>query len=118
MISLVLAMVATRSRQAVILLLLSVFGTAAAVAAPVFLDTVHEAAVQTEANQATTAELTLRTSLVSLDYPPDRRELEDIGPTMLSVPGFTRVFYAEIEVVGLAGDEPTLLMFREDVCAT
>jgi hypothetical protein len=117
MISLILAMVATRSRQAVILLLLSVFGTAAAVAAPVFLDTAHEAAVLTEARQASTAELTLRTSLVSLDYPPDRRELEDIGPTMLAVPGFARVFYAEIEVVGLAGDEPTLLMFREDVCA-
>jgi hypothetical protein len=117
MIGLVLAMVATRSRQAVILLLLSVFGTAAAVAAPVFLDTVHEATVLTEARGATTAELTLRTSLVSLDYPPGRRELEDVGPTMLSVPGFTRVFYAEIQAVGLAGDEPTLLMFREDVCA-
>ena len=61
MISLVLAMVATRARQAVILLLLSVFATAAAVAAPAFLDTLHRAAVVTEARQADPAELIVNT---------------------------------------------------------
>jgi hypothetical protein len=120
MIALVLSMMAARARQAVILLLLSVFATAAAVAAPAFLDSVHRAVVVTEARQAAPRELMLRTSLEPVAYPPDRRVLEDAGPTMLSVPGFARVFYAQIPIVGVepddAADTSSQLMFREDAC--
>ena len=118
MIALVLAMIGARVRQAATLLVLSAFATAAAVAAPIFLDTVQRVVVDNEVRAAPPQERMLQVPAVGVPDPPDRRMVEEVVPKAITVPGFTRVFFAEVPVLGVeAGEEASRLVFRADACA-
>jgi len=125
MISLVLAMVWARRGQAVALALLSMFGVAAAVAAPAYLRAADRAVAAGQIRLAPPAELSVALTL-SL---ADRRTGDDpsgtdpqtlrVTPGLTSLPGFGYVHASRVNAVGLERDrdDPTRLVHRQDVCA-
>jgi hypothetical protein len=127
MIALVLAMVWTRRGQALTLALLTLFGVAAAVAAPAYLRAADRAiaAGQVGLSDAASRRLTLTT--LRHDRRPNRtREdivanditFDDTGSALVGLPGFDYTYAAEFATTGM---EPSTkvrsrLVYRQDVC--
>jgi hypothetical protein len=117
-ISLVLAMLRTRRGPAVVLALLSVFATAAAVAGPAYLRAVDRAAVATIVAEADRAELTISVSGVTGEAGGRPESFDSLATSVLQLPGFSTVYSAEFQVLGVEeGDQiVSALTLREDVC--
>lgn len=120
MIALLLGALTARRAQAVTLVLLSLFATAAAVAGPVYLRGVDQAIV---ANELATARSTEQT--VSMGTTLDRfargsnasGQFEDLAPAALDLTGFALVYASEYPVLGIeTGETPTRLAFRDLAC--
>src|SRR3954454_22354507 len=110
MIALVLAMVWTRRGQAATLALLSLFGVAAAVAAPAYLRAADRAVAAGQVATAATAERDVEI----VNRLPDVREeaggaveggFQASGSGLLDLPGFPSVYAAEFATVGLEPDD-------------
>nr|WP_296070124.1 FtsX-like permease family protein [uncultured Actinoplanes sp.] len=120
MIRLVLAMVWTRRGQAVTLALLALFAVAAAVASPAYLIAADRAVAAGQIATATPAERGLvisgtRDNRLQSDGPA----FTDIGDALLNLPGFTFVYAAEYDTIGIEPDKEhaSRFVFRQDVCA-
>jgi putative ABC transport system permease protein len=123
MIALVLAMVWTRRGQAATLALLSLFGVAAAVAAPAYLRAADRAVAAGQVATAATAERDVEI----VNRLPDVREeaggaveggFQASGSGLLDLPRFTYVYAAEFATVGLEPDDRyrTRLVYRQRAC--
>lgn len=118
MISLLLSMVAARRGQALVVFLLSVFATAAAVAGPAYLAAADRAVVTNEIANSVRADRT-----VTLSVPSMQREQEgafrSLASAALNLPGFRTVYTAQLPVLGAEPGvgEISYLVFREDLCA-
>lgn len=118
MIGLIWSMLVARRGPAVVLLLLSVFATGAAVAGPVYL-----AAVDRAGSAAVVADSPRRERTVSIGTLPDQPTDQDsrfdaLASSLLNLSGFTRVYSAQFGVLGIEVGDTQLssLVFREDVC--
>ena len=118
MISLVWAMLRARRGQAAVLMLLSIFATAAAVATPAYLRAVDHAAVATEVADASREELTVGVSGAVGQGGGWADSFDTLATSVLRLPGFTTVYSGEFQVLGLEeGDQiVSTLILREDVC--
>nr|MDT0658361.1 ABC transporter permease [Micromonospora sp. DSM 115978] len=118
MIALVWSMLRARRGQAIILTLLSVFATAAAVAGPAYLRAVDHAAVATEVAEADREELTVTVSGAVGGSGGRADSFDNLATSMLRLPGFTTVYSGEFPVLGVEeGDQiVSALTLREDVC--
>lgn len=127
MIGLVLAMVWARRGQAVTLALLTLFGVAAAVAAPAYLRAADRAVA---AGEVATADPAAR-SLTLIARQHDHREgrsrpevlaadvdLTKTGASLVSMPGFDYTYATEFPAVGMEPTEliRTRVVYRQDVC--
>ena len=118
MIGLVWSMLVARRGPAVVLLLLSVFATGAAVAGPVYLAAVDRASSAVVVADAPRQERTVSLAAV-LDQPAFQDSGFDVmASSLLTLPGFSPVYSARFGVLGVeVGDaEQSSLVFREDVC--
>src|SRR3954452_10240347 len=106
MIALILAMVWNRRGQAATLALLSLFGVAAAVAAPAYLRAADRAVAAGQVATAGSAERNVEI----VNRVPDVREqaggaveagFQASGSGLVDLPGFTYVYAAEFPTVGL-----------------
>jgi hypothetical protein len=128
MIALVLAMVWTRRGQAVTLALLTMFGVAAAVAAPAYLRAADRAVA---AGQVAAADAQSRSlTLIARQHDPRPRrsnpdalkadvKLTETGSTLAGMPGFDYVYAAEFPTLGIENTDKirTRFVYRQDVCA-
>ena len=114
MIALILTMLRARRVQAATVLLLCVFATAAAVAAPVAVRAVERGIVSIEVSAATSAQrsLTLNTVETQGSGPTN---LEENATGQFALPGFDRYFSLEHFVLGL-GKGLTRFAFRDEIC--
>ncbi len=126
MIALVLAMVWTRRGQAVTLALLSLFAVAAAVAAPAYMRAADRAVAAGQIATAVPAERGLAISSIqddrngtTVDGNGAAVTFVDIGTALLDVPGFSYVYAAEYDTIGIEPDVRlrTRFTYRQDVCA-
>jgi hypothetical protein len=117
MIALILTMLRARRVQAVTVLLLCVFATAAAVAAPVAVRAVERGIVRTEVDAAGSAQRSLTLNTVEIVGTSNgQTNLEENATGVLALPGFNRYFSVEHFVLGL-GRGLTRLAFRDEICA-
>lgn len=115
MIALILSMLRERRIQAITVLLLCVFATAAAVAAPVAVRAVERGIIATEVAAAPSAQRSV--TLNTVDDGGDRAtNLEENAAGVFALPGFDRYFSVEHFVLGLGGGL-TRFAFRDEVCA-
>ncbi|GAA0580979.1 hypothetical protein GCM10010172_77370 [Paractinoplanes ferrugineus] len=128
MIALVLAMVWNRRGQAAALALLTMFGVAAAVAAPAYLRAADRAVA---AGQVATADARSRSlTLIARQHDPRPGrgnpaalkadvKLTESGATLAGMPGFDYTYAAEYPTVGLENTDKirTRFVYRQDVCA-
>jgi putative ABC transport system permease protein len=122
-IALVLAMVWSRRGQALILALLTLFGVAAAVAAPAYLRAADRAVA---AGQVRAAPPEQR-AVALAGRQDDARgggtgsdvDLDSTGSSLVGLPGFDYVYSREFPSLGLEKDEqiPTRFVYRQFVCA-
>jgi putative ABC transport system permease protein len=125
MISLVLAMAWARRGQAAALALLSLFGVAAAVAAPAYLRAADRAVAAGQISVAPPGErsvaltLALRDRRGGDDLTSTDPEALRVTPGLTSLPGFGYVYAGRVNTIGMERDhdEPTRLVHRQDVCA-
>jgi hypothetical protein len=128
MIALVLAMVWTRRGQAVTLALLTLFGVAAAVAAPAYLRAADRAVAAGEVRTADAASRSLTLIARQHDHRPGRSRPEvvaadvDLGKTgasLLTLPGFDYTYASEFPAIRMEPDDHirTRVVHRQDVCA-
>ncbi|GAA2639531.1 FtsX-like permease family protein [Paractinoplanes durhamensis] len=128
MIALVLAMVWTRRGQAVTLALLTMFGVAAAVAAPAYLRAADRAVA---AGQVATADAASRSlTLIARQHDPRPGKsnpdavkadvkLTETGSSLAAIPGFDYVYAAEYATLGVEPTDKirTRFVYRQDACA-
>ncbi|WP_433384253.1 FtsX-like permease family protein [Actinoplanes sp. CA-142083] len=128
MIALVLAMVWTRRGQAVTLALLTLFGVAAAVAAPAYLRAADRAVAADEVSTADAASRSLTLIARQHDHREGRSSPEAVaadvdlpgtGATLLNLPSFTYTYASEFPAIGMEPDDHirTRVVYRQDVCA-
>ncbi|WP_326562914.1 FtsX-like permease family protein [Micromonospora sp. NBC_01796] len=119
MIGLVWSMLAARRGPAVVLLLLSIFATGAAVAGPVYLAAVDRASSAVVVAEAPRRERTV--SLTTVLNEPDIQDtrFDSMTSSLLTLPGFSPVYSAQFGILGIeVGDaEQSSVVFREDVCS-
>jgi len=124
-IALILAMVWSRRGQAVTLALLSLFGVAAAVAAPAYLRAADRAVAAGQVEAAAPAERTVALVTRQQDRRDDQEgaasgevDLDRTGASLVDLPGFEYVYSAEYPAVGIEPDERdrTRFVYRQDVC--
>lgn len=113
MIALVLAMMAARRTQTLVVLMLSVFATGAAVAGPVYLAAVDRAALAAEVAAADRSTKTVSLSL----HDAEVTGFDSLAPNLLTMPGFRQVYSIQLPVLGVepAGELSTVV-FRSQVC--
>ena len=125
MIALVLTMVWNRRGQAATLALLSLFGVAAAVAAPAYLRAADRAVAAGEVATALPADRSLELSTRQLDQRegavvPAAGEvsLPATGSALVDLPGFDYVYAVEYPTLGLDPDERnrTRFVYRQRIC--
>ncbi|HEX8626646.1 MAG TPA: ABC transporter permease [Catenuloplanes sp.] len=113
MIALVLAMMAARRGQTVVVLLLSVFATGAAVAGPVYLAAVDRAALAAEVAAADRFTKTVSLSLNDAQS----AGFDSLAPKLLTMPGFRQVHSLRFPVLGVEpAEELSTVTFRSQVC--
>jgi putative ABC transport system permease protein len=128
MIALVLAMVWTRRGQALTLALLTLFGVAAAVAAPAYLRAADRAVAAGEVSTADAASRSLTLIARQHDHRQGRSRSDvlatdvDLGKTggsLLNLPGFDYTYAAEFPAIRMENDDHirTRIVYRQDVCA-
>ncbi|WP_433307265.1 FtsX-like permease family protein [Actinoplanes sp. CA-030573] len=127
MIALVLAMVWVRRGQAVTLALLTLFGVAAAVAAPAYLRAADRAVAAGQVGTSRAEERSLSLIARQHDRRPGRTRadltahdvaLGDTGSSLVSLPGFDYTYAAEFPTTGLDPDNRyrTRLVYRQQAC--
>ncbi|MFV2083703.1 FtsX-like permease family protein [Micromonospora sp. LOL_021] len=118
MISLLLSMVAARRGQAVVVCVLSVFATAAAVTGPAYLAAADRAVVAAETSATGRSQRTV--SLSVPDLPPGQEgAFRAVTKAVGDLPGFRTVYSVQSPILGVesVATEVSYLVFREDVCA-
>ncbi|MDG4764295.1 hypothetical protein O7632_09280 [Solwaraspora sp. WMMD406] len=118
MISLLLSMVAARRGQAIVVFVLSVFATAAAVTGPAYLAAADRAVVAAETSAATRAQRTVSLS-VPESLPGQESAFQAVTNAVGDLPGFRTVYSVRSPILGIetAPTAESYLVFREDVCA-
>jgi FtsX-like permease family protein len=125
MFTIVLAMVWSRRGQAVTLALLSLFGVAAAVAAPAYLRAADRAVAAGQVATADPADRTVALTTRLQDHRHDEAgsgvadiSLAGSGAALVGLPGFTYTYGAEFAAIGIDPDrrERTRLVYRQRVC--
>ncbi|GAA0496230.1 hypothetical protein Ade02nite_17470 [Paractinoplanes deccanensis] len=126
MIALVLAMVWNRRGQALVIALLSLFGVAAAVAAPAYLRAADRAVAAGQVETSSPAERALELTTRLLDHREDAPgstpadvDLTRTGATLTGLHGFDYVYSAEYPTLGIEPDNRnrTRFVYRQDACA-
>jgi hypothetical protein len=120
MTGVVLAMLRARWGQAVAVALLAMFGTAAAVAAPAYLQSVDRAIAAGAVASASPAERGITiTTTDGGNGPGGGAGFADVGAALIRLPGFAEVYAAEYPTLGLEPNPHTAtrLVYRQDVCA-
>ncbi|MFF5081532.1 ABC transporter permease [Actinoplanes sp. NPDC000266] len=126
MISLVLAMVWNRRGQALVIALLSLFGVAAAVAAPAYLRAADRAVAAGQVETSLPSERAVELTTLRLDHrrdPPGSEptdiDLTRTGDALTGLAGFTYVYSAEYPTLGIEPDDRdrTRFVYRQDACA-
>ncbi|XVU20837.1 FtsX-like permease family protein [Actinoplanes sp. CA-054009] len=126
MISLVLAMVWNRRGQALVIALLSLFGVAAAVAAPAYLRAADRAVAAGQVATSLPSERAVELTTLRLDHrqdepgsEPNDIDLTRTGTALTGLAGFTYVYSAEYPAVGIEPDDRnrTRFVYRQDACA-
>ncbi|NMO57371.1 ABC transporter permease [Actinoplanes sp. TBRC 11911] len=117
MIALVLAMVWNRRGQAVTLALLSLFGVAAAVAAPAYLRAADRAVAAGQVEVSTAGERSVTLSTVAQPG-ADQVNLDSTGDALVALPGFDYVYATEFPVLGVRGTaiSPDRFVYRQFAC--
>ncbi|WP_067503408.1 FtsX-like permease family protein [Actinoplanes sp. TFC3] len=124
MTGLILAMLWRRRAQAVVLALLAMLAVTAAVAAPAYLRAANRAVAAGQVATATNGERSI--SLLkseddrkSASGGGDNLSFADVGPALLTFPGFTNVYAAEYPTIGIDPETAyrTRFVYRQDVCA-
>ncbi|MEV4626264.1 FtsX-like permease family protein [Micromonospora sp. NPDC049523] len=118
MIGLVWSMLMARRGPAVVLLLLSIFATGAAVAGPVYLAAVDRASSAVVVAEAPRRERTVSLTTVLSESDTQDSRFDQMTSSLLTLPGFSPVYSAQFGVLGIeVGDaEQSSVVFREDVC--
>ncbi|GIM93764.1 FtsX-like permease family protein [Paractinoplanes toevensis] len=128
MIALVLAMVWTRRGQAITLALLTMFGVAAAVAAPAYLRAADRAVADEQVSTADAGSRSLTLIARQHDPRPGKAnpdavkadvKLTETGSSLAGIPGFDYVYAAEYATLGIEPTDKirTRFVYRQDVCA-
>ncbi|MFI5895727.1 FtsX-like permease family protein [Actinoplanes sp. NPDC051513] len=128
MTALVLAMVWARRGQALTLALLTLFGVAAAVAAPAYLRAADRAVAAGEVSTADAASRSLTLIARQHDHREGRTAPEAVaadvdlgrtGASLLNLPGFDYTYASEFPAIRMEPDDHirTRVVYRQDVCA-
>jgi hypothetical protein len=117
-IGLIWSMVVARRGPAVVLLLLSVFATGAAVAGPVYLAAVDQAGSAAVVADSPRRERTVSLGTLLAEPATEDVRFDALASSLLTLSGFTRVYSAQFGVLGIEVGDTQLssLVFREDVC--
>ncbi|WJK42983.1 hypothetical protein O7608_11655 [Solwaraspora sp. WMMA2056] len=118
MIPLLLSMVAARRGQAIVVFVLSVFATAAAVTGPAYLAAADRAVVAAETSAAARSQRSVSLSVPTL-LPDQEGSFRAVTAAVGNLPGFRTVYSVQSPILGVepGPTDVSYLVFREDVCA-